>query len=196
MFFFSNIICLASCLWQAKAGSYGSFMAARVLDGIGAAANETLGPLLIADIFFLHERGLWNGLYFLSLFCSCAMGPIIGGYVASSHLGWRVSPPERYEMVQSDPNIVTSGSSGFVPSFMASSLLQSSSGFRKASFSERAKRHSQSQQLSSSALKKNSQIRTGTQKRELKMLKPRPTSSTKVPLRASRSLGSSQARTL
>jgi hypothetical protein len=65
-------------------------MAARVLDGIGAAANETLGPMLVADIFFLHERGLFNGAYFFALFCSGAMGPIIGGYIASSAGGWRV----------------------------------------------------------------------------------------------------------
>jgi MFS family permease len=91
IFFFSNIVCFISCIWQARASSYGSFMAARVLDGIGAAANETLGPMLVADVFFLHERGLFNGAYFFALFCSCAMGPIIGGYIASSAGGWRVS---------------------------------------------------------------------------------------------------------
>lgn len=71
-------------------------MGARILDGIGAAANETLGPMIVADIFFLHERGFWNGLYFFALFGSCAMAPIIGGYIASSPIGWRVRLPESY----------------------------------------------------------------------------------------------------
>lgn len=65
-------------------------MAARILDGFGAAANESLGPVVVADMFFLHERGFWNGCYFFVLFCSSGMGSIFGGYIASSYLGWRV----------------------------------------------------------------------------------------------------------
>jgi hypothetical protein len=38
-------------------------MGARVLAGLGAAANESIMTMVVADIFFLHERGAFVGLY-------------------------------------------------------------------------------------------------------------------------------------
>lgn len=35
----------------------------RALIGIGAATSESLMPLIIADLVFLHERGKWMGIY-------------------------------------------------------------------------------------------------------------------------------------
>lgn len=37
---FSSLICLASMIWRAKATSYGSFMGACILNGIGAGPAE------------------------------------------------------------------------------------------------------------------------------------------------------------
>ena len=59
----SQLICLASCIWRAKAKSYNSFMGACALNGVGAGPAETIQPAVIADIFFLHDRGKWNTLY-------------------------------------------------------------------------------------------------------------------------------------
>jgi len=50
---------------RAKATVYNAFMAACVLNGIGAGPAETLAPAVIADIFFLHDRGSWNTLYWV-----------------------------------------------------------------------------------------------------------------------------------
>lgn len=38
-------------------------MGARVLAGTGAAANESIMNVVVADIFFLHERGKFVGSY-------------------------------------------------------------------------------------------------------------------------------------
>lgn len=35
------------------------------LNGIGAGPSETLQPQVIADIYFLHDRGKWNTLYWV-----------------------------------------------------------------------------------------------------------------------------------
>lgn len=59
----TTIITMASCIWRAKATTYNSFLGASILCGIGASPGETLGPIIIADISFLHERGRWMGLY-------------------------------------------------------------------------------------------------------------------------------------
>lgn len=52
-----------SCIWEAQAKSYGSMLGARVLNGIATATSETLMVQVICDMFFLHERGVWMGVY-------------------------------------------------------------------------------------------------------------------------------------
>lgn len=68
--------------------TYGSFMGACVLNGIGAGPAETIQPAVIADIFFLHDRGFWNTLYWVFYMGSLMVGPIISGSM-SLHVGWR-----------------------------------------------------------------------------------------------------------
>jgi MFS family permease len=56
-------ICIGSHIWQALSTSYSSFLGGRVLVGIGAATSESLMPVVISDMMFLHERGTWMGAY-------------------------------------------------------------------------------------------------------------------------------------
>jgi MFS family permease len=56
-------ICIAANIWSAAATSYESFLGARILGGLGAAANESIMTMVVADIFFLHERGTYIGVY-------------------------------------------------------------------------------------------------------------------------------------
>ena len=65
VYIFSQLVCLGSCIWRARAKTYGSFMGACVLNGIGAGPAETIQPAVIADIFFLHDRGYWGTLYWV-----------------------------------------------------------------------------------------------------------------------------------
>lgn len=51
-------------------------MAACVLNGIGAGPAETIQPQVIADIFFLHDRGFWNTVYWVSYMGSLMVGPV------------------------------------------------------------------------------------------------------------------------
>ncbi len=57
------LITIGSCIWQATATSYSSFLGARILTGLGAAANESIMPVVVADVKFLHQRGRYLGLY-------------------------------------------------------------------------------------------------------------------------------------
>lgn len=82
------LINLASTIWCAEAKSYGSFLAARCLMGTGAAANESIMGVVVADIYFLHERGSYIGAYFWCYFMGLFIGPIISGAVADD-LTWR-----------------------------------------------------------------------------------------------------------
>ncbi|KAG9942010.1 MFS general substrate transporter, partial [Aureobasidium melanogenum] len=84
----TTIITMASCIWRARASSYNSFLGASILCGIGASPGETPGPIIIADISFLHERGRWMGLYQWSFWSGLMIGPILAG-VTSQDYGWQ-----------------------------------------------------------------------------------------------------------
>ena len=47
-----------TAIWAGTAKSYGSELAARIIMGFAAGSGECVAPLTIADLFFLHERGL------------------------------------------------------------------------------------------------------------------------------------------
>jgi len=85
---FSTLICTGSAIWRARATTYGSFMGACVLNGLGAGPAETQQPAIIADIIFLHDRGKYNTLYFAFYFGSLMVGPIIAGPMSQA-VGWR-----------------------------------------------------------------------------------------------------------
>lgn len=62
----SLALCLlgaGTCIWQALASTYSSLLAARVVNGVATATSETLLVQVVSDMFFLHERGLWTGVY-------------------------------------------------------------------------------------------------------------------------------------
>ncbi len=58
-----GLICVLANVWQALVTSYPSFIAARVISGLGAAANESIMPMVVADVLFLHQRGASMALY-------------------------------------------------------------------------------------------------------------------------------------
>nr|POF23915.1 putative mfs-type transporter [Quercus suber] len=56
---FFGVLVVLTNIWQALATSHRSLLAARACNGIAAATSETIMVQVIADIFFLHERGFW-----------------------------------------------------------------------------------------------------------------------------------------
>ncbi|KAI4909596.1 hypothetical protein J4E90_008294 [Alternaria incomplexa] len=84
----SQLINFGTSIWRAKANSYNSFMGACILNGIGAGPAETIMPEIIADIFFLHDRGKWNTLYWVVYMGSLMVGPIVSGSMTET-VGWR-----------------------------------------------------------------------------------------------------------
>lgn len=54
---FSFITFGLCCIWSARATSYGSLLASRIIASWFAGSAECVAPMTIADIFFLHERG-------------------------------------------------------------------------------------------------------------------------------------------
>ncbi|CBX91514.1 similar to MFS transporter [Plenodomus lingam JN3] len=84
----SQLINIGTSIWRAKSNTYGSFMGACIVNGIGAGPSETIMPEVIADIFFLHDRGKWNTLYWVVYMGSLMVGPIVSGSMTGT-VGWR-----------------------------------------------------------------------------------------------------------
>ncbi|GMK54030.1 hypothetical protein CspeluHIS016_0106160 [Cutaneotrichosporon spelunceum] len=117
---FFSVLTVGFAIWEALAKSYNSFLAARILTGVPTAINETMMVQVIADLFFIHERGRWMGVYFKAYFFGLFIGPIMSGNMAQRY-GWRsfwwlsvalgcfnvlnilfVFPETRYKRVHSD----------------------------------------------------------------------------------------------
>lgn len=54
------------CIWGARATSFGSLLASRIIAAWFSGGAECIAPISIADIFFLHERGVMTAYAKLS----------------------------------------------------------------------------------------------------------------------------------
>ncbi|PYI16909.1 MFS transporter [Aspergillus violaceofuscus CBS 115571] len=84
----SFVLYVVTGFWTGFAKTYGVELAGRIVMGFAAGAGECLGPLTIADIFFLHERGTVMALYTAALSMGVAGGIIIDGLITIT-LSWR-----------------------------------------------------------------------------------------------------------
>ncbi|KAK5737160.1 hypothetical protein LTR17_006943 [Elasticomyces elasticus] len=73
-----------STVWAAVAKSYGSLLGARIVQGFAASVSEGIGPVIVGDLYFLHERGLWIGLNLLLFTVGTSLGSIFLGLIATA----------------------------------------------------------------------------------------------------------------
>lgn len=88
VYILSYLIYFATSVWLIFDKSYGGFLTARILLGFGSGAAETIGPISIADIFFLHQRGRVMSAYTCFLSIGAALGIVISGLITIDH-PWR-----------------------------------------------------------------------------------------------------------
>ncbi|KUI54074.1 hypothetical protein VP1G_01427 [Cytospora mali] len=89
VYLISYSIYLACTIWAIFDHTYAGFLASRIIMGIGSGAAETIAPITIADVFFLHERGSIMALYTSFLSVGVGFGMIIAGLITIDH-SWRV----------------------------------------------------------------------------------------------------------
>ncbi|KAF8521173.1 major facilitator superfamily-domain-containing protein [Gautieria morchelliformis] len=82
------LIFAAGTIWCGLAQSMNSLIGGRLLQGIGAAGRQTVGVIIIIDLTTPDSRGLWLGLYNLSLSLGMAVGPSLGA-ILSVDVSWR-----------------------------------------------------------------------------------------------------------
>ncbi|GAB1738697.1 hypothetical protein NU219Hw_g3493t1 [Hortaea werneckii] len=84
----SMLMATVFSIWAGVADSFGSLLAARVMQGLGYAPADTIAPDVAAEVFFVHERGRAIAIYTLLLALGPTVGGICGGYIAGN-LGYR-----------------------------------------------------------------------------------------------------------
>ncbi|KAI0270438.1 major facilitator superfamily domain-containing protein [Gloeopeniophorella convolvens] len=74
---------------QARANNIGALLSTRFLGGFFACAPLTNAGGIIADMWDPVTRGLAISVFTASVFIGPVLGPIVGGFIAVSDLGWR-----------------------------------------------------------------------------------------------------------
>ena len=83
-----TLIAAAGQFGSAGAPTYGGVITGRVFNGIGGCVPLGIEAAVICDLFTQGERGLYMGIYTLSVSNCPHVAPIAGGYIAG-RLGWR-----------------------------------------------------------------------------------------------------------
>jgi EmrB/QacA subfamily drug resistance transporter len=88
LIFVAGIVVFTSAsLWCGLAGSSDELIAARVLQGVGAALMNPATLSIIAATFAPHERGTAIGIWAGTSALALAIGPLVGGLI-TEHLDW------------------------------------------------------------------------------------------------------------
>jgi MFS family permease len=80
-FLCASLLFFGAIIWSATATSFTSLVAARVIYAFAASSTEGLAAALNADLFFLHERGWWMGVYLVFLNLGPTLGSLVSGFI-------------------------------------------------------------------------------------------------------------------
>lgn len=90
IFLLAMLIMCAADAWASKTKSYGELLGARILSGAGQAAFECISSSVIADLYFVHQRGKRVGTFILLFGTGVYLGVPIGTQVIQ-HSSWRMA---------------------------------------------------------------------------------------------------------
>ncbi|BFZ54691.1 hypothetical protein PYCC9005_001728 [Savitreella phatthalungensis] len=79
------MLMLAGSWWAAATDSYNALLGARIVQGLGVMPYEALLSLTVADLFFVHQRGLYYAVYAIAYIAGAFLGPIIVTQIIVRH---------------------------------------------------------------------------------------------------------------
>lgn len=88
VFLVSMAILLAATIVAATQNSYNAHLTARIIQGLSTGASESLLPLMLTEVTFLHQRGKIFGLYWMTQNMIGSVINLSSSYINAS-LGWR-----------------------------------------------------------------------------------------------------------
>jgi len=87
--FWSLVGLMVAVIWSAtmtQSSDYWSFLGSRFLSGIFGTVAGILGPRILVDLFFLHQRGRAFTVFHFFMDFGTIGGPTLGAFVASGRL--------------------------------------------------------------------------------------------------------------
>ncbi|KAM0346428.1 hypothetical protein ACHAPU_005492 [Fusarium lateritium] len=88
IFLVSIVVLFASSVAAATQNSYYGHLVSRILQGIATGASESLLPLMLTEVTFLHERAFIFGLYWMVQNALSSSLNLASSYI-NADLGWR-----------------------------------------------------------------------------------------------------------
>ena len=91
--FWSTLLVFISNIWAAcmtKPSQYTPYLISRFFAGFGAPVPSALGPRILLDLFFIHERGRAFSVLTLSYLLGTLVIPTVGCFVASQTGNWPI----------------------------------------------------------------------------------------------------------
>ncbi|KAH7347276.1 major facilitator superfamily domain-containing protein [Plectosphaerella cucumerina] len=88
VFLVSMVILLGATIAAAVQNSYDAHLAARIIQGLATGTSESLLPLMLTEVTFLHERGRIFGLYWMVQNCVSSTINLSSSYL-NHDMGWR-----------------------------------------------------------------------------------------------------------
>ncbi|KAF1732503.1 putative MFS-type transporter [Beauveria bassiana] len=88
LYIVSTAVFTAAVWWSAYMKSATELYLTNFLKGLAGAINETAVQMSIYDMFFVHQRGSANGIYFTALKLGYTLTPMAAGAQAQAY-GWR-----------------------------------------------------------------------------------------------------------
>ncbi|KAH7021361.1 major facilitator superfamily domain-containing protein [Microdochium trichocladiopsis] len=88
VFLGSSVALLASTIGAASQNSYSGHLGARIVQGLATGATESVLPLMLTEVTFLHQRSRVFGLYWMVQSLSGGLLNIASSYINAA-LGWQ-----------------------------------------------------------------------------------------------------------
>ncbi|KXJ92550.1 major facilitator superfamily domain-containing protein [Microdochium bolleyi] len=88
VFLGSTVILLASTIGAASQNSYTGHLVARIIQGLSTGATESILPLMLTELTYLHQRNRVFGLYWMTQTVFSGVLNIVSSYINAS-LGWQ-----------------------------------------------------------------------------------------------------------
>lgn len=85
----SLLVQTGMAVWYGRTFTVGDLMGSNIISCVVGALSEIMVQMTVADIFFVHERGLMNSIYYWIATFGSSLSGIPAGYITQSSLGWR-----------------------------------------------------------------------------------------------------------
>ncbi|KAL3476275.1 major facilitator superfamily domain-containing protein [Aspergillus californicus] len=88
LYILSTMVIFAVSIWSAKMQKAVDLMLVNAFSCFSGALSEVMIQMTIADVFFVHERGMVNSIFIWTAQIGASLGALVAGFITVSQ-GWR-----------------------------------------------------------------------------------------------------------